>query len=93
MAAPRWRDGRRPGRTWAGRRQHRRASIAHLLRTEEYFAVEMLCEIGIVELWEVPVFPDSEDPLVKKRQWERSIQEWRFTMKGLAARLLSMSCL
>lgn len=61
---------------WERRTRKRCNAVAHVKKTPDY--IEVMSRGLLVQV------PDPFDRSVSKRQWERSVQVWRNTLRDLA---------
>ena len=65
------------------RLQKRNAAIAAIKRTPEYLEAMMQDMTAVDGVDRRPQTPDPRDLTVGKKQWERSVQQWRDGLRGL----------
>ena len=66
---------------WDRRHKHRLAGLAAVKRSRDFVSVLSMVASGELLPEDVPVAPNADDRMCCKRQWERSMQQWRGLLK------------
>ena len=69
---------------WDRRHKHRSlAGLQAVQRSRDFSFVQSMVASGELLPEDVPTAPNADDRMCGKRQWERSMQQWRWLLKSV----------
>ena len=69
---------------WDRRHKHRSlAGLQAVQRSRDFSFVHSMVASGELLPEDVPTAPNADDRMCGKRQWERSMQQWRWLLKSV----------